>query len=294
MMSRLPQTSTAVLTSAAAAPSRVRSPAWTTVSPSISPAVCSATSPSRSLISTFAPCTPSSSAVARPMPRADPVTIATFPSSTPMGQSSPQDSVRSRILPQPALAQADSAPTQRPSARPRGLTHPFGVCVPRPLRSMSWGRPTMAGRRPTPFAQTRMVKRTAAALEPSARGALRPAVSGLAGAGWGLAAAVTLILIAEHRMDGLPAFAVRAVVVLGLGAGLGSAVRRMRARIDVVDAVTRGLAALGEAVIVLEADSLRIVHASPTAARVFGHAVADLIGIDVRTLVGRADDRAQL
>src|SRR4051812_45695666 len=41
-------------------------------------------SPSRSLMRTLAPCSLSSSAVARPMPRAEPVTIATFPSRTPM------------------------------------------------------------------------------------------------------------------------------------------------------------------------------------------------------------------
>src|SRR3954451_1391238 len=35
-------------------------------------------------MSTLAPCSESSSAVARPMPRADPVTIATLPSRTPM------------------------------------------------------------------------------------------------------------------------------------------------------------------------------------------------------------------
>ena len=61
----------------------VRSPLNTAVSPWISPAACSATSPSRSLISTCAPCSASSSAVARPMPRADPVTMADLPSSTP-------------------------------------------------------------------------------------------------------------------------------------------------------------------------------------------------------------------
>ena len=47
-------------------------------------AVCSARSASRSLTSTRAPCAASSSAVARPIPRAEPVTIATLPSSTPM------------------------------------------------------------------------------------------------------------------------------------------------------------------------------------------------------------------
>src|SRR3712207_360811 len=41
-------------------------------------------SASRSLMRTFAPCSESSSAVARPMPRADPVTIATLSSRIPM------------------------------------------------------------------------------------------------------------------------------------------------------------------------------------------------------------------
>src|SRR3712207_1721324 len=83
-MSSLPQASMAVWTSASGAPGCVRSPPWTTVSASISPAACSARSASRSLMSTLAPCSASSSAVARPMPRADPVTIATLSSRTPM------------------------------------------------------------------------------------------------------------------------------------------------------------------------------------------------------------------
>ena len=55
--------------------------------PSISLAVCSATSASRSLIRTLAPWLLSSSAVARPMPRAEPVTIATLSSRTPIALS---------------------------------------------------------------------------------------------------------------------------------------------------------------------------------------------------------------
>src|SRR5215213_2212212 len=102
MMSILPQASIAVLTSSSGAPSLVRSPEWTTVSPAISEAVCSAMSPSRSLMSTLAPCSQSSSAVARPMPRADPVTIATLPSRTPM--SSPVRDPRGAILHRLALA----------------------------------------------------------------------------------------------------------------------------------------------------------------------------------------------
>src|SRR5262245_40153494 len=66
-------------------PGLVRSPAKTAVPPSISPAACSATSPSRSLIRTLAPSLANSSAVARPIPRAEPVMIALFPSSNPKG-----------------------------------------------------------------------------------------------------------------------------------------------------------------------------------------------------------------
>src|SRR3954452_15832723 len=88
-MSSCPNSSTAFLTSSSGTPSLVRSPAKTAVSPLISLAASSATSPSRSLMSTRAPCSVSSSAVARPIPRAEPVTIAAFPSSTPMRSQSP-------------------------------------------------------------------------------------------------------------------------------------------------------------------------------------------------------------
>src|SRR6266516_4376700 len=84
MMSILPKASIALATSSSGAPGLVKSPANTAVSPSISVLACSATSPSRSLMRTCAPCSTSSSAVARPMPRAEPVTIADLPSSTPI------------------------------------------------------------------------------------------------------------------------------------------------------------------------------------------------------------------
>src|SRR3954466_4117686 len=87
MMSIRPKLSTAVWTSLSGASPLVRSPEKTAVSPWISDAACSATSPSRSLMTTLAPCELSSSAVARPMPRADPVTIATLSSSTPIRDS---------------------------------------------------------------------------------------------------------------------------------------------------------------------------------------------------------------
>src|SRR4051794_36120105 len=83
-MSIVPNASCAFATSSSHAPSTVRSPAWTAVSPSISPAACSATSPSMSLTRTRAPSLASSSAVARPIPRAEPVMIAALPSSSPI------------------------------------------------------------------------------------------------------------------------------------------------------------------------------------------------------------------
>jgi len=87
-MSIWPNASAAVSTSLSGTPSFVRSPANEIVSPPMSFEASSATSPSRSLISTFAPCSASNSAVARQIPRAEPVTIAAFPSSTPTFRSS--------------------------------------------------------------------------------------------------------------------------------------------------------------------------------------------------------------
>src|SRR4249920_3807802 len=86
-MSTAPKASTPAATSLSATSGLVRSPAKTAVSPSISPAACSATSASRSLISTLAPSRTNISAVARPIPRADPVTIAAFPSRSPIALS---------------------------------------------------------------------------------------------------------------------------------------------------------------------------------------------------------------
>src|SRR5213596_853594 len=88
-MSTWPNASFAFATSSSGTPGLVRSPANTAVSPSISPAACSATSPSMSLISTLAPSLTNSSAVARPMPRAEPVMIAALPSSSPIYALSP-------------------------------------------------------------------------------------------------------------------------------------------------------------------------------------------------------------
>jgi hypothetical protein len=84
MMSTWPKASIPFSTIWSGIPSAVRSPEKTAVSPSISFDACSATSPSMSLIRTFAPSRTNISAVARPMPRAEPVTIAALPSSSPI------------------------------------------------------------------------------------------------------------------------------------------------------------------------------------------------------------------
>src|ERR1700744_733944 len=83
-MSTEPKASIAAATSSSAAPVLVRSPAKTAVLSPSSDAVCSATSASGSLISTFAASATNTPAVARPMPRAEPVTIAALPSRSPI------------------------------------------------------------------------------------------------------------------------------------------------------------------------------------------------------------------
>src|SRR5215212_5871373 len=114
MMSIFPKETTAVSTSLSQAPSFVRSPENTAVSPWISFAASSATSPSRSLTRTCAPCCASSPAVARPIPRAEPVTIAAFPSSTPP-MAPPPVLPRSIRLPDSSLL--GKACVQRPHGR---------------------------------------------------------------------------------------------------------------------------------------------------------------------------------
>ena len=119
----------------------------------------------------------------------------------------------------------------------------------------------MAGRRPTPIAQTRMVTRLAAALEPSARGAVRPFLleAGVA------SAVLALLVLAELHLAGALGLAVRAAVVVALGLALLAAARRLRLRAQVAGAIAQGLDGLGEAVLVLEQASCLILHASPAA-----------------------------
>ena len=111
-----------------------------------------------------------------------------------------------------------------------------------------------------------MVKRLAAALEPSARGVVSPFLLEA-----GVAVAVTaLLVLAELHLDGVLAPAVRAAVVVALGAALLAAARRLRLRAQVAGAFAQGLDGLGEAVLVVDQASCRILHASPAASEVYG------------------------
>src|SRR4051812_26985249 len=84
MMSTPPNSCTAVCTNRSAKPSAVTLPAQATARPpasSIAATVSLAGASSRSLTTTAAPSAASFSAISRPMPRPDPVTRATRPSS---------------------------------------------------------------------------------------------------------------------------------------------------------------------------------------------------------------------
>jgi len=132
-----------------------------------------------------------------------------------------------------------------------------------------------------------MVKRLDAALEPSARGVVSPFLLE-AGVALGV---IALLVLAEVHLDGAPGLAVRAAVVVALGVALLAAARRLRLRAQVVGAIAQGLDGLGEAVLVVDRDSCRILHASPAAAGVYGRPAEALIGLDARDLAVSAADR---
>src|SRR5215212_5787032 len=92
----------------------------------------------------------------------------------------------------------------------------------------------------------RTARRFAAALEPPPRGRIARAARGTVFvlAGLGLCAAV--LLTAELHLDGAPGLAARGAVVAMLAGCVGFAARRLRARIEIVEAVRRGHDAMGE------------------------------------------------
>ena len=133
-----------------------------------------------------------------------------------------------------------------------------------------------------------MVKRLAAALEPSARGVVSPFLLEAAVA----SAVLALLVLAELHLDGALGLAVRAAVVVALGLALLAAARRLRLRAQVVGAIAQGLDDLGEAVLVVDQASGLIVHASPAAEEVYGRPAAALIGLDAGELAVTPEDRA--
>lgn len=149
----------------------------------------------------------------------------------------------------------------------------------------------MAGRRPTPNAPTRTVKRLAAALEPPARGVLARAVSDSVAVSAGLVAGLALMIAADAHLEGRTALAVQGIVVLALTTVLAVAARRLRARAELAAAIGAGLDQLGEAVLITDRQTLEVVHASPAAASVYARPVAEIVGADARGFA-LAEDRA--
>ena len=74
-----------------------------------------------------------------------------------------------------------------------------------------------------------------------------------------------------------------------LGACLGVTLWRLRARIAGLQAVGRGLDALGDGVLLMDPATLRVLHANARAAETFGRPLDELIGLDARELALEAD-----
>ena len=130
-----------------------------------------------------------------------------------------------------------------------------------------------------------------AALRPEARTRVDRALRTSAAVLAGLGAGAVLLLIAELHVDGPAGFAIRVGVVVALAALLGLAVARLRARIEVIQAIRRGQDAMGQGIVLVEPDTLRVVHATPAAAALFGRAPAAFRGFDLRDAVAPEDRR---
>jgi PAS domain S-box-containing protein len=142
----------------------------------------------------------------------------------------------------------------------------------------------MGDRMPARQHPDRTVRRLIAALEPPARGPLARAARGTVFVMAGLGLCAVLLLAAELHLDGALGLAVRAAVVLLLAACLGFAAHRLRARIDVMEAIRHGQDAMGEGVLLLDPHTLTVVHASPAAAAIFGREGC-FVGVDMRDTV---------
>src|SRR5918997_1817834 len=79
----------------------------------------------------------------------------------------------------------------------------------------------------------------------------------------------------------------------GLGAGaalLGFSVARLRTRIEITHAIRRGQDAMGEGIVLIDPPTLRVVHATPAAAALFGRPPAEFHGFDLLDAL-RPEDR---
>jgi PAS domain-containing protein len=117
-----------------------------------------------------------------------------------------------------------------------------------------------------------------AALRPEPRTRVDRAVRTSAAVLAGLGAGAVLLLIAELHVDGPAGIAIRAGVIVALAALLGLAVARLRARIEVMQAIRRGQDAMGQGIVLVDPDTLRVVHATAAAAAFAGRPAAQLVG----------------
>jgi PAS domain S-box-containing protein len=144
-----------------------------------------------------------------------------------------------------------------------------------------------------PGPQHRTVRRLVAALEPPSRGGLARAARGTLFVISGLGLCAVLLLAAELHLDGAVGLAVRAGVAALLAGCLGVAAHRLKARVEIMEALRRGQDAAGEGVVLLDPETYRVIHASPAACAIFDRPLADFTGLDVRDTV-RPGDRARL
>jgi PAS domain S-box-containing protein len=116
-----------------------------------------------------------------------------------------------------------------------------------------------------------------------------PAGRRLPGSRWATAAALVastaLLTATELVPHATVGIGLRAVIAASLGTGLGVAIWRLRARIELLEAFRRGLDAMGEALIVSDPAAKRIMYASPAAVELFGRPLESLRGIPLPELV---------
>jgi len=130
-----------------------------------------------------------------------------------------------------------------------------------------------------------------AALQPRSRGRLSRAARGTIPVLAGLGLGAILLTAAELHLTGPAGLVVRVAVAGTLATLLGFAVARLRTRIEVMEAIRRGQDALGEGVLLVDLATLRVVHASPAAAALFGRPLDAFVGLDLLETCAPEDRR---